>query len=59
VRGSESAQMSYDFGRGEDKDDSDRGRTWMAGGSGQPTASARRTWVHAGQDTRPWAIVGH
>jgi hypothetical protein len=27
--------MSYDFGRGEDKGDGERGRTWTTGGSGR------------------------
>jgi hypothetical protein len=41
ARGSESAQMSYDFGKGEDKGDGELGRMWTAGGSGRLTASAR------------------
>jgi hypothetical protein len=32
VRGSESAQMSYDFGRGEDKGDGECGREVAGGG---------------------------
>jgi hypothetical protein len=59
--------MSYNFDRGEDKGDGDRGRTWTTGGSGRPTVSARGggRWLghhgvsaRAGRDTRPWTVVG-
>jgi hypothetical protein len=71
AHGSESAQMSYSFGRGEDKGDGEHGHTWTAGGNGRPTALTRgggrwlshrgiatHAWVRAGRDAWPWAVVG-
>jgi hypothetical protein len=69
--GSECAQISYGIDRGEDKGNSERGHTWMVGGSGRPIASvqgggpwlshcgiATHAWARAGQDMWPWAVVG-
>jgi hypothetical protein len=50
VRGSESAQMSYDFGRGEDKGDGERGREVVGGG--QATTASPRMRAHALSGTR-------
>jgi hypothetical protein len=50
--------MSYNFGRGADKRDGDRGRTWTTGGSGRPAASTRgggRWSIHCGITVCAWA----